>query len=89
MDSEKDRDRVDNTDAANDDWLKVLGDINTNTVPEGYKTATELSTVFKINRRQINYLLQKRIEEGLIDKVKVVIDGRITNAYKIKNPSQH
>lgn len=78
---------MDNTDGANDDWLKVLGDINTNTVPEGYKTAAELSSIFKINKRQLTYLLQKRIEEGMIDKVKAVIHGRITNAYKIKNPS--
>ena len=77
---------MDNTDGADNDWLKVLGDINTNVVPEGYKTAAELSSIFKINRRQLTYLLQKRIEEGLIDKVKVVIDGRITNAFKIKNP---
>ena len=75
---------MDTTDGANDDWLKILGEFHTNILPEGYKTAAELSVIFKISRRQLNYLINKRIDEGLVDRIKVIIDGRLTNAYKIK-----
>lgn len=78
---------MDTADGANDDWLKILGELHTHILPEGYKTAAELSVIFKISRRQLNYLINKRIDEGLVDRIKVIIDGRITNAYKIKNPS--
>jgi len=86
MDSKEDGKRMDTTDGTYDDWLNILGEINTTIIPEGYKTASQLATEFKMNRRQFNYLINKRVDEGLVEKTKVIVDGRITNAYKIKNP---
>ena len=80
---------MDTSNGADDDWLSVLTSISTSTVPEGYKTAHELAAEYGYDRRKIRYLLNQKVERGEADVIKVAVDGRIHNAYKIKNPSRH
>lgn len=83
MGGEKDGRRVDTSDGTDDDWLSVLSNINTSTVPEGYKTANELAAEYGHCRRKIRYILNQKVERGEADVIKVAVDGRIHNAYKI------
>ncbi len=77
---------MDTPDGTDDDWLSVLSSINTSTVPEGYKTANELAAEYGHCRRKIRYILNQKAERGEADVIKVVVDGRIHNAYKLKKP---
>ncbi len=75
---------MDTSDGANDDWISILSELSVNHLPEGYKTINMLASEFGKTRKQLEYFLKLKVDAGLIDVVKVNIDGSNQNAYKVK-----
>ena len=77
---------MDSTNGAKGDWLKILSKAATSELPEGYKTTAMLAKEYNVTIRQVRSALEKALDSGEVEKIKVNISGFITNAFKIKNP---
>ena len=77
---------MDIANGAKDDWLNILSKAATNKLPEGYKTTAMLAKEYNVTIRQVRSALEKALDSGEVEKIKVNISGSITCAYKIKTP---
>jgi DNA-binding transcriptional regulator LsrR (DeoR family) len=77
---------LDTANKAKDDWLNILSKAATSELPEGYKTTAMLAKEYNVTVRQVRSALEKALDNKEVEKIKVNIDGCITNAFKIKNP---
>jgi DNA-binding transcriptional regulator LsrR (DeoR family) len=77
---------MDIANGAKDDWLNILSKAATNKLPEGYKTTAMLAKEYNVTIRQVRSALEKALDSGEVEKIKVNISGCITNAFKIKTP---
>ena len=77
---------MDSTNGAKSDWIKILSTAVSSDIPEGFKTKAMLAKEYNITPRQVRAALEKALEKGEVEKIKVNIKGYITNAYKLKTP---
>ena len=68
---------MDSTNGAKGDWLKILSKAATSELPEGYKTTAMLAKEYNVTIRQVRSALEKALDSGEVEKIKVNISGCI------------
>ena len=64
---------MDSTNGAKGDWLKILSKAATSELPEGYKTTAMLAKEYNVTIRQVRSALEKALDSGEVEKIKVNI----------------
>ena len=75
---------MDTADGNENDWLKILSQLDTDVIPEGYETCKEISKKMGRTPSVTRYRLKQAFDKGLVKRERVRLDGRSGYVYRIK-----
>jgi predicted transcriptional regulator len=78
---------MDTANGANNDWLKVLSQLDTDIIPEGYERPEVIAKKMSRSLKVAKSILKSAHDDGLVKRERVRVNGNSCYVYKTKNPS--
>ena len=75
---------MDTADGNENDWLKILSQLDTDIIPEGYETPEMISKKMKRTLSVTRQRLKQAYDAGLVKRERVRINGNSTYVYQTK-----